>query len=217
MATTSDGNGKISATAVERLTASVAAEPYESVRCAFACYGSYGLELAQGWKRRSRMWYGVGLPPRNCLLGGGGGGFKAWSSGLEKDDDGQWIELPLVKKAITMLKALLLDQYSPGTGVGGIFVPGTAGSGSWGLQLPQLLDSDQPFFAMLRITLLALREEDQGEPIFEGGSTEHDKNIETVLPSMRRRSKTSSGQWNFGSDYFQEIATSNARGSLLWW
>ncbi|XP_024399024.1 BEACH domain-containing protein C2 isoform X1 [Physcomitrium patens] len=216
LATTSDGNGKISATAVERLTASVAAEPYESVRCAFACYGSYGLELAQGWKRRSRMWYGVGLPPRNCLLGGGGGGFKAWSSGLEKDDDGQWIELPLVKKAITMLKALLLDQYSPGTGVGGIFVPGTAGSGSWGLQLPQLLDSDQPFFAMLRITLLALREEDQGEPIFEGGSTEHDKNIETVLPSMRRRSKTSSGQWNFGSDYFQEIATSNARGSLLW-
>lgn len=216
-----DENGQISATAMERLTASAAAEPYDSVRCAFACYGSYGLELAHSWKRRSRMWYGVGLPPKDSLLGGGAGGFKAWSSALERDADGQWIELPLVKKAITMLEALLLDRYGPGAGGGGIFVSGGAGSGSGGLQLQQLLDSDQPFFAMLRITLLALREEDQGEPIFEGSSSGSDITVDTVQSSVpsnvNRRSKASSGQWSFGSDYFQEFAASKAKGSLLWW
>jgi len=216
-----DGNGQISSTAMERLSASAAAEPYESVRCAFACYGSYGLELADSWKRRSRMWYGVGLPSTESLLGGGAGGFKVWSSALERDADGQWVELPLVKKALTMLQALLLDRYGPGAGGGGMFVSGGAGSGSGGLQLQQLLDSDQPFFAMLRITLLALREEDQGQPVFEGSLSENDKSNGTVQSSVpsnaHRKSKTPSGQWNFGSDYFQEFAMSNTKGSLLWW
>ncbi|KAG0575918.1 hypothetical protein KC19_5G040000 [Ceratodon purpureus] len=220
LATMADENGQISATAMERLTASAAAEPYDSVRCAFACYGTYGLELPHSWKRRSRMWYGVGLPPKDSLLGGGAGGFKAWSSALERDADGQWIELPLVKKAITMLEALLLDRYGPGAGSGGVFVSGGAGSGSGGLQLQQLLDSDQPFFAMLRIALLALREEDQGEPVFEGSSSGSDATVDSVqsgVPSnVNRRSKASSGQWSFGSDYFQEFAASKAKGSLLW-
>lgn len=221
LATMADENGQISSTSMERLTASAAAEPYESVRCAFACYGSYGLELADSWKRRSRMWYGVGLPSEDSLLGGGAGGFKAWSSALERDADGQWIELPLVKKALTMLQALLLDRYGPGAGGGGMFVSGGAGSGSGGLQLQQLLDSDQPFFAMLRIALLALREEDQGQPVFEGSLSENDKSNDTVQSSVpsntHRKSKTSSGQWSFGSDYFQEFAMSNSKGSLLWW
>lgn len=216
LATMADDNGEISSTSMERLAASAAAEPYESVRCAFACYGSYGLELADSWKCRSRMWYGVGLPSKDTPLGGGAGGFKAWSSALERDADGQWIELPLVKKALSMLQALLLDQYGPGAGGGGMFVSGGAGSGSGGMQLQQLLDSDQPFFAMLRIALLALREEDQGEPVF-GVDKSNDNVQSTVPPSKHRKSKTPSGQWSFGSDYFQEFAMSNSKGSLLWW
>ncbi|KAF8393929.1 hypothetical protein HHK36_020131 [Tetracentron sinense] len=41
---------------MERLTAAAAAaEPYESVRCAFVSYGSCASDLAVGWKYRSRM------------------------------------------------------------------------------------------------------------------------------------------------------------------
>lgn len=210
-----DENGQISATAMERLTASAAAEPYDSVRCAFACYGSYGLGLAHSWKRRSQMWYGVGLPQKNTLLNGGGGGFEAWSSELEKDADGQWVELPLVRKCIMMLQALLLDQYGPGAGGGGLVgFGGGAGFGSGGVQLQQLLDSDQPFFAMLRIALLALREEDKGELSAEGTSLE---GLSTESSDLQIPSKTSSGQWPLGSDSLDDLATTQAKSSLLRW
>lgn len=88
LATMADDNGEISSTSMERLAASAAAEPYESVRCAFACYGSYGLELADSWKCRSRMWYGVGLPSKDTPLGGG--------AGASRPGHLHWREMPMV-------------------------------------------------------------------------------------------------------------------------
>jgi hypothetical protein len=217
LASMADENGQVSAAAMERLTASAAAEPYESVRCAFACYGSCGLELAEGWKRRSRLWYGVGLPQEGSLLGGGGSSFEAWASVVERDADGQWIDLPLVRKSIAMLQALLLDEYGPGAGGGGIVgFGGGAGAGSGGAQLQQLLDSDQPFFAMLRIVLLALREEDKGEPTM--GATTLNKSSSLVSSSaLLGRPRSPSGQWMLGSDIAHDMATRRAKSSLLWW
>jgi hypothetical protein len=159
-----DENGQISNAAMERLTASAAAEPFESVRCAFACFGSIGLELADSWKKRSRMWYGVGLPPKGTDLVGGALGFDTWASRMERDENGQWVELPLVKKSVTMLQALLLDESGPGGGAGGLQgFGGGAGTGAGGAQLQQLLDSDQPFFAMIRMVLVAMREDDRAD------------------------------------------------------
>ncbi len=217
LASMADENGQVSAAAMERLTASAAAEPYESVRCAFACYGSCGLELAEGWKRRSRLWYGVGLPQEGSLLGGGGSSFEAWASVVERDADGQWVDLPLVRKSIAMLQALLLDEYGPGAGGGGIVgFGGGAGAGSGGAQLQQLLDSDQPFFAMLRIVLLALREEDKGEPPM--GATTLNKGSSIVSSSaLLGRPRSPSGQWMLGSDIAHDMATRRAKSSLLWW
>ncbi|CAK9224782.1 unnamed protein product [Sphagnum troendelagicum] len=216
LASMADENGQVSAAAMERLTASAAAEPYESVRCAFACYGSCGLELAEGWKRRSRLWYGVGLPQEGSLLGGGGSSFEAWASVVERDADGQWVDLPLVRKSIAMLQALLLDEYGPGAGGGGIVgFGGGAGAGSGGAQLQQLLDSDQPFFAMLRIVLLALREEDKGEPPM--GATTLNKSSSIVSSSaLLGRPRSPSGQWMLGSDIAHDMATRRAKSSLLW-
>lgn len=210
-----DEKGEISATAMERLTASAAAEPYDSVRCAFACYGSCGLELAQSWKCRSRMWYGVGLPSKGAVLGGGGGGFEAWSNAMERGPDGQWIELPLVRKSIAMLQALLLDQYGPGAGGGGMVgYGGGAGTGSGGVQLQQLLDSDQPFFSMLRITLLSLREEETGDPAMKANPS-----MSSTLESthLQQSSTSSTGHWMPRSDSAHDLATSRAKSSLLWW
>ncbi|KAK1289926.1 hypothetical protein QJS10_CPB18g01551 [Acorus calamus] len=151
LASMADANGQISAAVMERLTAAAAAEPYESVRCAFASYGSCALDLAEGWKYRSRMWYGVGLPLKNMIFAGGGSGWESWDSALEKDPNGCWIELPLVKKSIAMLQALLLDESGLGGGLG---IGGGSGTGMGGMTaLYQLLDSDQPFLCMLRMTL----------------------------------------------------------------
>ncbi|XP_058104707.1 BEACH domain-containing protein C2 [Magnolia sinica] len=155
-----DANGQISAAMMERLTAAAAAEPYESVRCAFVSYGSCAIDVAEGWKYRSQMWYGVGLPSKTTAFGGGGSGWESWNSTLEKDSNGNWIELPLVKKSVAMLQVLLLDECRGGD------VLGTGGSNTTAggiTTLQQLLDSDQPFFCMLRMVLVSMREEDYGE------------------------------------------------------
>ncbi|KAL2492084.1 WD-40 repeat family protein/beige-related [Abeliophyllum distichum] len=99
LASMADANGQISASVMERLTAAAAAEPYESVTCAFVSYGSCVVDLAEGWKYRSRLWFGVGHPSKASDLGGGGSGWESWKSALEKDTNGNWIELPLVKKS----------------------------------------------------------------------------------------------------------------------
>ncbi|KAL5564236.1 hypothetical protein UlMin_027400 [Ulmus minor] len=155
-----DVNGQVSTMVMERLTAAAAAEPYESVSCAFVSYGSCAVDLAEGWKYRSRLWYGVGLPSKEALFGGGGSGWESWKSALEKDANGNWIELPLVKKSVAMLQALLLDESGLGGGLG---IGGGSGTGMGGMAaLYQLLDSDQPFLCMLRMVLLSMREEDDG-------------------------------------------------------
>ncbi|KAG9138702.1 hypothetical protein Leryth_023201 [Lithospermum erythrorhizon] len=139
-----DASGELSPSAVEKLAAASAAEPYESVNFAFASYGSCTKDLANGWKYRSRLWYGVGLSSDTSEFGGGGGGWESWKLSVEKDSDGNWIELPLLKKGLTMLQALLLEQSLPSS-------------------LYQLLDSDQPFLCILRMVLVSLREEDDGK------------------------------------------------------
>ncbi|CAL9068126.1 unnamed protein product [Musa banksii] len=161
LASMADANGQISAAIMERLTAAAAAEPYESVRCAFVSYGSCALDLLEGWKYRSRLWYGVGLPSKATAFGGGGSGWESWNAVLEKDSNGNWIELPLMKKSIAMLQALLLDESGIGGGLG---IGGGSGTGMGGMTaLYQLLDSDQPFLCMLRMVLAAMREDDNGE------------------------------------------------------
>jgi hypothetical protein len=161
LASMADANGQISASVMERLSAAAAAEPYESVSCAFVSYGSCTMDLAEGWKFRSRLWYGVGLPSKTAPFGGGGSGWKSWRSTLEKDANGNWIELPLVKKSVAMLQALLLDESGLGGGLG---IGGGSGTGMGGMAaLYQLLDSDQPFLCILRMVLLSMREEDNGE------------------------------------------------------
>ncbi|KAJ4905364.1 WD-40 repeat family protein / beige-related [Raphanus sativus] len=161
LASMADSSGQISTAVMERLAAAAAAEPYESVSCAFVSYGSCTMDLAEGWKYRSRLWYGVGLPPKTTCFGGGGSGWDSWKCSLQKDAHGKWIELPLVKKSVSMLQALLLDESRLGGGLG---IGGGSGTGMGGMEaLYQLLDSDQPFLCMLRMVLLSLREEDHGE------------------------------------------------------
>lgn len=159
LASMADANGQISASVMERLTAAAAAEPYESVSCAFVSYGSCAMDLVEGWKYRSRLWYGVGTST-TAVFGGGSSGWESWKSTLEKDANGHWIELPLVKKSVTMLQALLLDESGLGGGLG---IGGGSGTGMGGMAaLYQLLDSDQPFLCMLRMVLVSMREEDDG-------------------------------------------------------
>ncbi|XP_028247923.1 BEACH domain-containing protein C2-like [Glycine soja] len=156
-----DGIGQIPTPVMERLAAAAAAEPYESVSCAFVSYGSCAKDLADGWKYRSRLWYGVNLSPSPAPFGGGGSGWDFWKSAIEKDANGNWIELPLVKKSVAMLQALLLDESGLGGGLG---IGGGSGTGMGGMAaLYQLLDSDQPFLCMLRMVLLSMREDDDGE------------------------------------------------------
>ncbi|KAL6633830.1 hypothetical protein ACP70R_026501 [Stipagrostis hirtigluma subsp. patula] len=160
LASTADSNGQISAEVMERVTAAAAAEPYGSVRHAFVSYGSCVSDLSEGWKYRSRLWYGVCIPPKSNVFGGGGSGWVSWKSVLEKDSAGNWIELPLVKKSVAMLQALLLDS-----GLGVCLATGVGSGPGLGVMgaLNQLLDSDQPFFCMLRLILVAMREDDSGE------------------------------------------------------
>ncbi|KAL4352831.1 hypothetical protein GQ457_06G032510 [Hibiscus cannabinus] len=161
LALMADANGQISATVMERLSAAAAAEPFDSVSSAFVSYGSCAKDIAEGWKYRSHLWYGVGLPSKATDIGGGGFGWESWNAALQKDANGKWIELPLVKKSVSMLQALLLDDSGLGGGLG---IGGGSGTGMGGMAaLYQLLDSDQPFLCMLRMVLLSMREEDNGE------------------------------------------------------
>ncbi|XP_010506510.1 PREDICTED: BEACH domain-containing protein C2 [Camelina sativa] len=198
LASMADSSGQISAVAMERLTAASAAEPYESVSCAFVSYGSCAMDLAEGWKYRSRLWYGVGFPPKTSSFGGGGSGSDSWKSTLEKDTHGNWIELPLVKKSVSMLQALLLDESGLGGGLG---IGGGSGTGMGGMTaLYQLLDSDQPFLCMLRMVLLSMREEDYGE----------DNMLMRNLSS--ERSSGNSGTLDSGS----LMSMRQSRSALLW-
>ncbi|XP_062222527.1 BEACH domain-containing protein C2-like isoform X2 [Phragmites australis] len=160
LASTADTNGQISAEVMELVTAAAAAEPYGSVRHAFISYGSCISDLSEGWKYRSQLWYGVCIPPKSNVFGGGGSGWVSWKSVLEKDPDGNWIELSLVKKSVAMQQALLLDSGFGGCLANGVGSgPGTDVMGALNL----LLDSDQPFFCMLRLILVSMREDDSGE------------------------------------------------------
>lgn len=200
-----DANGQISAAVMERLTAAAAAEPYESVRCAFVSYGSYILDLSEGWKHRSRMWYGVGLLPKTCVFGGGGSGWEAWSSTLEKDSNGTWVELPLVKKSVTMLQSLLLDECALGGGLG---IGGGSGTGMGGMAaLYHLLDSDQPFLCMLRMVLASMREDDNGEDniLMRNISVK-----DGISEGLSRRS------WNVMPTDNNTLSTMKPHSSLLW-
>ncbi|XP_047315623.1 BEACH domain-containing protein C2 [Impatiens glandulifera] len=161
LASMADANGQISTAVMERLTAAAAAEPYQSVSCAFVSYGSCVIDLSEGWRFRSRLWFGVGMPSKTAASSGGGSGWSAWGSILEKDENGNWIELPLVKKSVAMLQALLLDESGLGGGLG---IGGGSGTGMGGMAgLYQLLDSDQPFLCMLRMVLVSMREDDDGK------------------------------------------------------
>ncbi|OIT25076.1 PREDICTED: BEACH domain-containing protein C2 [Nicotiana attenuata] len=206
LASMADPNGHISATVMERLAAAAAAEPYESVSCAFVSYGSCALDLAEGWKYRSRLWYGVGLPSNTSVIGGGGSGWEAWNSALEKDADGNWIELPLIKKSVAMLEALLLDESGLGGGLG---IGGGSGTGMGGMAaLYQLLDSDQPFLCMLRMVLVSLREEDDGgnQMLMRHGNTE-----DGTSEGFRRQTSNLSIL-----DVNARIPSRKPRSSLLW-
>ncbi|CAA7050731.1 unnamed protein product [Microthlaspi erraticum] len=198
LASMADASGQISAVAMERLTAAAAAEPYESVSCAFVSYGSCAMDLAEGWKYRSRLWYGVGFPSKTSSFGGGGSGSDSWKSTLEKDAHGNWIELPLVKKSVSMLQALLLDESGLGGGLG---IGGGSGTGMGGMSaLYQLLDSDQPFLCMLRMVLLSMREEDYGE----------DNMLMRNLSSERSSGNSSS------LDSGSQMSMRQSRSALLW-
>ncbi|XAR54112.1 hypothetical protein NMG60_11029121 [Bertholletia excelsa] len=197
LASMADANGQISATVMERLTAAAAAEPYESVSCAFVSYGSCAVDLSEGWKYRSRLWYGVGLPSKATTFGGGGSGWEYWKSALDKDENGDWNELSLIRKSVTMLQALLLDESGLGGGLG---IGGGSGTGMGGMAaLYQLLDSDQPFLCMLRMVLVSMREEDDGKDsilrsvdIEDGlseGSYQHAGNKSSLSNSARLSSR----------------------------
>ncbi|GAB2271630.1 BEACH domain-containing protein C2 [Dionaea muscipula] len=205
LASMADENGQISAAVMERLTAAAAAEPYESVSCAFVSYGSCAADLAEGWKYRSRLWYGVGLSSKAAAFGGGGSGWDSWTCAIEKDANGSWIELPLINKSVTMLQALLLDESGLGGGLG---IGGGSGTGMGGMAaLYQLLDSDQPFLCMLRMVLVSMREEDNG-------------NDSVPMRSLNSGSMLSdcayqSGNWGSLNDN-SRMSTRNSRSALLW-
>ncbi|KAG8391704.1 hypothetical protein BUALT_Bualt01G0214900 [Buddleja alternifolia] len=207
LASMADPNGQISTSVMERLTAAVAAEPYESVSCAFVSYGSCVVDLSEGWKYRSRLWYGVGLHPKtSSVFGGGGSGWESWRSALEKDANGNWIELPLVKKSVAMLQALLLDESGLGGGLG---IGGGSGTGMGGMSaLYQLLDSDQPFLCMLRMVLASLREDDDGEDHMLKRHVSFED--ESVDGFRRQTSRTTSFDLN------TRMPTRKPRSALLW-
>ncbi|KAJ3680517.1 hypothetical protein LUZ60_016795 [Juncus effusus] len=220
LASMADANGQISAAVMERLTAATAAEPYESVRHAFVSYGSCVADLAEGWKFRSRLWYGVGLPPKPAGFGGGGAGFEAWGGVLERDEEGVWVELPLVKKSILVLQALLLDESGLGGGLG-------IGGGSGMAALYQLLDSDQPFLCMLRMVLVSMREEDDGqeEDLFmrSGSGVSEISGYSTGVSNSPRagmlnspRAGISPRAFDGGNSSSRLAASRRPRSALLW-
>ncbi|KAG4132604.1 hypothetical protein ERO13_D08G042866v2 [Gossypium hirsutum] len=205
LASMADANGQISAKAMERLTAAAAAEPYDSVSSAFVSYGSCAMDIAEGWKYRSRLWYGVGFP-KTSEFGAGGSGWELWSAALQKDPNGNWIELPLVKKSVSMLQALLLDDSGLGGGLG---IGGGSGTGMGGMAAPyQLLDSDQPFLCMLRMVLLSMREDDNGADKMVARNV----GIEDGVPEALYHQ----GENIMSLDNSDGIAAGNPESALLW-
>ncbi|CAD6262751.1 unnamed protein product [Miscanthus lutarioriparius] len=201
-----DSNGQISAAVMERLTAATAAEPYESVKHAFVSYGSCIADLGESWKYRSRLWYGVGIPPKADIFGGGGSGWESWKSVLEKDSNGIWIEFPLVKKSVAVLQALLLDESGLGGGLG---IGGGSGPGMGVMTaLYQLLDSDQPFLCMLRMVLVSMREDDNGE----GDAFTKDVSIKDVVSEGMDRQAGSMMPFDINS----YSSPRKPRSALLW-
>ncbi|OQU82107.1 hypothetical protein SORBI_3006G173200 [Sorghum bicolor] len=201
-----DSNGQISAAVMERLTAATAAEPYESVKHAFVSYGSCIADLGESWKYRSRLWYGVGIPPKSDIFGGGGSGWESWKSVLEKDSNGIWIEFPLVKKSVAVLQALLLDESGLGGGLG---IGGGSGPGMGVMTaLYQLLDSDQPFLCMLRMVLVSMREDDNGE----GDAFTKDVSIKDVVSEGMDQQAGSMMSFD-GNSY---SSPRKPRSALLW-
>ncbi|KAL1828538.1 hypothetical protein ACET3Z_006950 [Daucus carota] len=179
LASMADSKGQISAAAMERLTAAAAAEPYQSVSCAFVSYGSCPQDLAEGWKLRSWLWYGIGIPSTPTAFCGGGSGWESWRSMLEKDENGNWIELPLIRKTVLMLQALMLDESGLGGGLG---IGGGSGTGMGSMTtLYQLLDCDQPFLCILRMVLLSMREGDDGETSMTNVNSEDDLSAKPFL------------------------------------
>ncbi|KAG9147689.1 hypothetical protein Leryth_014857 [Lithospermum erythrorhizon] len=206
VSSTADSSELLSPRSMEKLTASAAAEPYDSVSCAFVSYGSCTMDLADGWKYRSRLWYGVGMSSKTSDFGGGGSGWDAWKSSLEIDSSGSWIELPLIKKSVIMLQALLLDESGLGGGLG---IGGGSGTGMGGMaSLYQLLDSDQPFLSMLRMVLASLREDDDGESHLLMRPGISDDRSSGVL--HKQTSSTSL------SDNNGQILSRKPRSALLW-
>ncbi|PKA58028.1 Guanine nucleotide-binding protein subunit beta-like protein [Apostasia shenzhenica] len=194
LASMADENGQISAAVMERLTAAAAAEPYDSVRCAFISYGSCSLDLAEGWKYRSRLWYGVGLPLAPTAFTGGGSGWPLWKSAFEADSSGRWVDLPLVKQSVAVLQALLLDDSGLGGSLG---IGGGLGTGLGGMAaLYQLLDSDQPFLCMLRIVLAWMREDDCREDNTVCGSINHGSTERQNSNFMSARKPSSTLLWS---------------------
>ncbi|KAH6559664.1 hypothetical protein KP509_1Z002100 [Ceratopteris richardii] len=212
LASMADSNGQISAAAMERLTAAAAAEPYESVRCAFVSYGTCGVDLAAGWKKRSQMWYGVGLPGKGITFGGGGSGWDAWKMVIEKDENGDWIELPLIEKSIMMLQALLVDASGIMASSAGVGYGGGAMTGLGGMHvMQQLLDSDQPFFTMLRMVLLSMREEDKGSDKSSPSFARMRSDVEKISTRLSHIDSL-----NTASGYLASMQNKRTKASLLW-
>ncbi|KAL8210367.1 hypothetical protein R6Q57_007099 [Mikania cordata] len=204
-----DDKGEISASTMERLTAAAAAEPYDSVSCAFVSYGSCAIDLAKGWKYRSRLWYGLCQPSNAVDFGGGGSGWDSWKSCLEKDSNGVWVETPLIKKCVSMLQALLLDESGLGDWLG---MSGSSGAGLGGLTaLYHLLDSDQPFLCMLRMSLFSLREDDDG-----GENNINMENNAMVDDSLSNRLHGEHGSAASSSKSSPRTLTTQPNSALLW-
>ncbi|KAL0714917.1 hypothetical protein Bca4012_021896 [Brassica carinata] len=214
LASMADPSGQISTAVMERLAAAAAAEPYESVSCAFVSYGSCTMDLAESWKYRSRLWYGVGLPPKTTCFGGGGSGWDSWRSAIQKDANGNWLELPLVKKSVSMLQALLLDDSGLGGGLG---IGGGSGTGMGGMAaLYQLLDSDQPFLCMLRMVLLSLREEDHGEDsLLMKNLSSEDGSSDTVPSNISSQISPSALLWSVLSPVLNMPISDSKRQRVL--
>ncbi|CAI5460339.1 unnamed protein product [Closterium sp. Yama58-4] len=131
LALMADNAGQLTAPMLERITASTSAEPFEGVRCALPTYGSISQELPLSWGHRSKLWYGVAVPPEGKGAPGWGGGRAAWAAAVEIDPvTGRWQDLPLVVKAVAMLRSMLLDEGDVGQGQGGEKQGGKGGAGA---------------------------------------------------------------------------------------
>ncbi|GJP47283.1 hypothetical protein CLOM_g6504 [Closterium sp. NIES-68] len=128
-----DDTGQLTPAMLDRITASTSAEPFEGVRCALPTYGSISQELPLSWGHRSKLWYGVALPPEGKGGPGWGGGRAAWAAAVEMDPvTGRWQDLPLVVKAVGILRSMLLEEGEVAQGGEGGGGGGESGAGEGG-------------------------------------------------------------------------------------